>query len=227
MQSSEVKAKLSLSSGSDVDLPVFKGTIGPEVIDIRKLYGQTGHVHVRPRLHVDGGVQFDDHVHRRRQGRAAVSRLPDRAARDHRRLPRDLLPDPERRAAEPAAEGRLREGRDEPHDGPRADDVLLSRLPSRLASDGGARRDGRRAVGVLSRLARHQRSASSRGLGDPPDREAADAGRDGLQVHDRPAVRVSAQRPVVQRELHADDVRGAGRGIQDRTTCWCARSTAS
>ena len=42
MDSSEVKAKLSLSSGGDVDLPVFKGTIGPEVIDIRKLYGQTG-----------------------------------------------------------------------------------------------------------------------------------------------------------------------------------------
>ncbi len=43
MVSSEVKAKLNLSTGSqDMDLPVFKGTIGPDVIDIRKLYGQTG-----------------------------------------------------------------------------------------------------------------------------------------------------------------------------------------
>ncbi|HEX4354339.1 MAG TPA: citrate synthase [Polyangiales bacterium] len=43
MESSTVKAKLSLSTGTgDIDLPVFKGTIGPEVIDIRKLYAQTG-----------------------------------------------------------------------------------------------------------------------------------------------------------------------------------------
>ena len=43
MESSDIKASLSLSSGKDgLDLPVFKGTIGPDVIDIRKLYGQTG-----------------------------------------------------------------------------------------------------------------------------------------------------------------------------------------
>ena len=43
MESSTVKATLSLSGGTaDIDLPVFKGTIGPEVIDIRKLYAQTG-----------------------------------------------------------------------------------------------------------------------------------------------------------------------------------------
>ena len=43
MVSSDIKAKLSLSGDSaGLDLPVFKGTIGPDVIDIRKLYGQTG-----------------------------------------------------------------------------------------------------------------------------------------------------------------------------------------
>ena len=43
MEPSAIKAQLSLSSGKDgLDLPVFKGTIGPDVIDIRKLYGQTG-----------------------------------------------------------------------------------------------------------------------------------------------------------------------------------------
>jgi citrate synthase len=43
MESSAIKAKLTLSNGKDgLDLPVFKGTIGPEVIDIRKLYAQTG-----------------------------------------------------------------------------------------------------------------------------------------------------------------------------------------
>ncbi len=37
------KATLSFSNGSpSIDLPVYQGNIGPDVIDIRKLYGQTG-----------------------------------------------------------------------------------------------------------------------------------------------------------------------------------------
>jgi citrate synthase len=37
------KATLSFSNGSpSVELPVYAGTVGPDVIDIRKLYGQTG-----------------------------------------------------------------------------------------------------------------------------------------------------------------------------------------
>jgi citrate synthase len=40
---SDVKATLSFSDGSaSMDLPIYKGTIGPDVIDIRKLYAQTG-----------------------------------------------------------------------------------------------------------------------------------------------------------------------------------------
>jgi citrate synthase len=43
MNTSETKATLSFSDGSpSVDMPIYKGTIGPDVIDIRKLYGQTG-----------------------------------------------------------------------------------------------------------------------------------------------------------------------------------------
>jgi citrate synthase len=43
MTPSDVKATLSFSDGSpDMDLPIYKGTIGPDVIDIRKLYAQTG-----------------------------------------------------------------------------------------------------------------------------------------------------------------------------------------
>ena len=43
MIESNIKAKLSFSDGTpDIDLPIYKGTVGPEVIDIRKLYGQTG-----------------------------------------------------------------------------------------------------------------------------------------------------------------------------------------
>jgi len=43
MKLSDTKATLSFSNGTpSVDLPVYKGTVGPDVIDIRKLYGQTG-----------------------------------------------------------------------------------------------------------------------------------------------------------------------------------------
>jgi citrate synthase len=43
MTPSDVKATLSFSDGSpSMDMPLYKGTIGPDVIDIRKLYGQTG-----------------------------------------------------------------------------------------------------------------------------------------------------------------------------------------
>ena len=33
---------LGTEDGKRVELPVLKGTIGPDVVDIRKLYGQTG-----------------------------------------------------------------------------------------------------------------------------------------------------------------------------------------
>src|SRR5262245_43676121 len=40
---SSVKATLALSDGSPgMELPIYKGTLGPDVIDIRKLYAQTG-----------------------------------------------------------------------------------------------------------------------------------------------------------------------------------------
>lgn len=42
MKLSENKATLSFTNGTSVDLPVYSGTIGPDVVDIRKLYGQTG-----------------------------------------------------------------------------------------------------------------------------------------------------------------------------------------
>ncbi len=43
MELSDKKATLSFSDGtSAIEFPVYKGTVGPDVIDIRKLYGQTG-----------------------------------------------------------------------------------------------------------------------------------------------------------------------------------------
>jgi citrate synthase len=43
MNPSDVKATLSFSDGSpSMEMPIYKGAIGPDVIDIRKLYAQTG-----------------------------------------------------------------------------------------------------------------------------------------------------------------------------------------
>ncbi|GGY33318.1 citrate synthase [Pseudoduganella sp. SL102] len=43
MNTSDNKATLSFSDGSaPVEFPIYKGTVGPDVIDIRKLYGATG-----------------------------------------------------------------------------------------------------------------------------------------------------------------------------------------
>ncbi|MDO8252327.1 MAG: citrate synthase [Rhodoferax sp.] len=43
MKLADNKATLSFSNGSpSVDLPVYQGSVGPDVIDIRKLYAQTG-----------------------------------------------------------------------------------------------------------------------------------------------------------------------------------------
>jgi citrate synthase len=43
MKLADTKATLSFSNGKpSIELPVYQGNIGPDVIDIRKLYGQTG-----------------------------------------------------------------------------------------------------------------------------------------------------------------------------------------
>ena len=43
MKLTDNRATLSFSNGkASIDLPVYQGSVGPDVIDIRKLYGQTG-----------------------------------------------------------------------------------------------------------------------------------------------------------------------------------------
>jgi len=61
-------ATLNFSDDSSaITFPMLPGTIGPEVIDIRPLYAKTAASPMTPGS-VDGGVRFQDHVHRRRQG---------------------------------------------------------------------------------------------------------------------------------------------------------------
>ena len=43
MKLADYKATLQFSNGKEaIDMPVYQGNIGPDVIDIRKLYGQSG-----------------------------------------------------------------------------------------------------------------------------------------------------------------------------------------
>ena len=43
MNLANYKATISFSNGApSFEMPVYSGSIGPDVVDIRKLYGQTG-----------------------------------------------------------------------------------------------------------------------------------------------------------------------------------------
>ena len=179
----------------------------------RQALCRDGHVHLRSGLHLDRCLRVQDHLYRRRRGRAALPRRADRAARRARRLPGDLLPAALWRVADRLAEGRFRLSGDAPHDGPRADDPVLPGLPPRCPSDGDHDRLGRRAVGLLSRLHRHLRSDPAHDRLDPDDRENADAGGHGLQIFGRPAVRVSEERSRLRDQLPAHVLRRASRGV--------------
>jgi len=195
MTPSDVKATLSFSDNSpSVEMPIYKGTMGPDVIDIRKLYGQTGKFTYDPGFmstaacnsaitYIDGdkgellyrGYPIDNLAQNADFLETCYlllkGELPNAAQKKefvdtvtkhtmvHEQM-HYLLPAAEGRAAERRAKEGIRRHRHEAHDGARTDALLLPWLPSRRAPDGGAGGGRRRAVGVLSRLARHQRSAS-------------------------------------------------------------------
>ena len=216
MTPSDVKATLSFSRRQPRDRPArLQGHDRPGRDRHPQALRQDRQVHLRPGLPVDGALQLDDHLHRRRQGRAAVPRLPDRAARASNcdfleicyLLLNGELPNAKQK-------DEFVEHRDPPHDGPRADArsscAASAATRTRWRCMTGA---GRRAVGLLSRLARHQQPAAPRDLGDPPDRQDADAGGDGLQVH-RSASRSCTRRTTCRyaanfmRMMFAHAVRG-------------------
>ena len=207
-------ATLKLPDGKTLEFPVLHGTTGPDVVDIRTLYGKSGWFTYDPGFlstaSCSSAITYIDGD----QGILLYRGYPIEQLAAALRLPRGLLPPAVRRAAQSQAEGRVRRHRHAPHHGARAAGAPVPGIPARRASDGGDGRRGRRAVGLLPRRARHQRPAPPRDLGVPPDRQDADHRRHVLQVLDRPAVHVPEERPVLQRELHAHDVRRADRGVQ-------------
>ena len=62
-------------TGQAWELPVLNGTIGPDVIDIRKLYTDTGYFTYDPGYTSTGSLRVHDHLHRRRGRHPAASRL--------------------------------------------------------------------------------------------------------------------------------------------------------
>jgi citrate synthase len=200
--------------GKTTSLPMRSPTAGPDVIDITKLYAQAGVFTHDPGFtstsSCESSITFID---------------GDKGELLHRGYPIDQLAEkshflevcylllygelPSRRARD------LRAHDHPSHDDPRADAQLLPGFRgTRIRWRHGGRR--RRDVGLLPRLDRHQRPAPARDRLAPPDRQDADDRRLGLQVLDRPALRVSAQRHRLCRELPAHVLCRAGRGIQGR-----------
>ena len=176
----DAKTGANIKSGKFVvgdkeqSFPIYEGTIGPSVIDIGKFYAETGMFTYDPGFTSTGSCESKITYIDGDEGILLYRGYPDRAAGRARRLPRDLLPPALRRAADRRPEGRLRLSCHPPHHGARADEPVLQGLPARRASDGGDDRLRRRAVGVLSRLDRHLRSAPAHDRFDPHDRQDAD-----------------------------------------------------
>ena len=162
MSLSDVKATLSFSDGSPtMDLPIYKGSIGPDVIDIRKLYAQTGKFTYDPGFLSTASCNSTITYIDGDKGELLYRGYPiEQLATQCDFLDTCYLLLYGELPNAAAAEG-LPQARQQPHHGQRADAVLPARLPPRRAPDGGDDRAGGRAVGLLSRQHRHQQSAST------------------------------------------------------------------
>ena len=212
----EKKATLKLPDGGSIDFPVLSGSVGPDVVDIRALYGKTGVFTYDPGFlstascastitYIDGD-----------KGVLLYRGYPIEQLAVHC----DFL-----EVCYLLLKGELPNAKQKDEFvGTVTKHTMVHEQINRFFT--GFRRDAHPmavlagVVGALSAFYHdslditdpHHREISA----IPADRQAADAGGDGLQVQHGPAVHLPAQRPVVHRELHAHDVRGAVRGVQDQ-----------
>ena len=194
--------------------PVYEGTIGPSVIDISKLYAETGMFTYDPGYTSTGSCKSKITYIDGDEGVLLYRGYPIEQLAEHGDFLETcyLLLYGELPTA--AQKVRFRQSRHPPHHGARADEPVLPGLPAGCASYGGDDRLRRRAVGLLSRLHRHFRSDSADDRLDPHDRKNADHCRDGVQVFDRSAVHLSEERSRLRYQLPAHVFRGALRGLQ-------------
>ena len=140
---------------------MLEGSVGPDVVDIRKLYAETGMFTYDPGFTSTASCQ------------SAITYIDgDKGILLHRGYPIDQLAEQSTfmEVAYLLLHGELPK-KDElddvhlhdqpPHHAARAAGDLLPRVPPRRAPDGDHVRRGRRAVGFLSRQHRHHRSRSS------------------------------------------------------------------
>ena len=165
-----------------VDLPILKGTTGPDVVDIRKLYAATDVFTYDPGFTSTASCESKITYHRRRRGRPAAPRLSDRPAGREVELPRGLLPAAARRTAD---RRRVRRVRAQHHH-----HTMLHAQFDRFFE--GFRRDAHPmaimvgAVGALSAFYHDSINIddprAARDLGPPPDRQDADHRGARLQI---------------------------------------------
>ena len=139
-----------------VEMPVKAGTIGPAVVDIGKLYAQTGMFTFDPGFTSTASTESQITYIDGDAGVLLYRGYPIDQLAEHGDFLETcyLLLYGELPTA--SQKGRLRLPRHPAHDGARADEPVLQRVPPRRASDvgdGGLRRGAR---GLLSRLDRHQ-----------------------------------------------------------------------
>ena len=135
---------------------------------------------------------------------------PDRGAGREEQLPRDRLPHRARGAAHEGPVRHLGLQHHPPHDGPREHQGAHGRVPLRRPPHGHALLDRGRPLYVLSGGEGRPRPAEPAQPDLPAHRQDPDPGRVRLPALPGPALRLSRQRPLLLRQLPADDVQGGG-----------------
>ncbi len=197
----------------DFDYNVVKGSVGPDVIDIRKLYAQTG------------DFTFDPGFTSTASCESAITYIDgDEGVLLHRGYPIGQLAE---HSSFMEVAYLLLNGELPDKGGLEKFSYTITRhtmLHEQLSTFyRGFRRDAHPmavmcgVVGALSAFYhdsnRHHRSGAKDDRQPPSDRQDADDRGDGLQIFDRPAVPLSEERPLLHRQLPPHDVRRAGRGI--------------
>ena len=190
----------------------MSGTIGPDVVDIRKLYAQTG------------AFTYDPGFTSTASCRSELTYIDgDQGVLLHRGYPIGELAENSSfmEVAYLLLNGEL------PNQGELSDSPPPSRATpwcmsswrrssvasAAMRTHGDHVRRRRRAVGLLSRFDRHPRSGAAHHRVASPDRQDPDDRGDGVQVQRGPALPVPGQLAVLHRQLPAHDLRRSGRAV--------------
>ncbi len=146
------KAQLIIEGNAPVELPILTGTVGPDVVDVRGLTAT-------------GRFTFDPGFMSTASCESKITYIDgDKGILMHRGYPIEQLAEKSDyletcyallygELPTAAQKEEFIGTGEEPHHGPRADEVVLQRLPPRRPPDGGHVRPCWRPVGLLPRLA--------------------------------------------------------------------------